>query len=372
VKAGVPPRDAGNMTETLERVRMNVFELLSGYGHEQVVFWSEPELGYRGIIAIHDTTMGPALGGTRFWNYKTDEEALVDVLRLAQGMTYKAAIAGVNLGGGKSVIIGDNRTREREMLFRAHGRAVESLGGRYITAEDVGTSVDDMEFVRMETDSVVGLYGGSGDPSPVTAYGTFQGIRACAERAYGDSSLAGRHVLVQGTGNVGYHLCGFLAEEGVRLTVTDIDQGRIDRVKREFGAESVDPDEIYGVAADVFAPCALGSVINDDTLKVLKVDIVAGAANNQLAHPRHGDILHDRGILYAPDYVINAGGLINVYGELNGWTADRSKRKATEIYSTLLRIFEAAEAEGVPTGVSADRLAKERIQQALHLQRTWV
>jgi len=351
---------------------MNVFELLSSYGHEQVVFWSEPELGYRGIIAIHDTSMGPALGGTRFWNYSSDEEALVDVLRLSQGMTYKAAIAGVNLGGGKSVIIGENRTRDREMLFRAHGRAVESLAGRYITAEDVGTSVDDMEFVRMETDSVVGLHGGSGDPSPVTAYGTYQGIRACAQRKYGDPSLAGRHVTVQGVGNVGYHLCGFLADEGVRLSVTDIDQNRIDRVCEQFNAQAVGSDEIYSIDADIFAPCALGSVINDDSLKVLKVDIVAGAANNQLAQPRHGKILHERKILYAPDYVINAGGLINVYGELHGWTADRSKRKATEIFATLLRIFELADEAGVPTANAADRIAKRRIEMTRHLKRTYV
>ncbi len=351
---------------------MNVFELLSSKGHEQVVFWSEPELGYRGIIAIHDSTLGPALGGTRFWNYNSDEDAFIDVLRLAQGMTYKAAIAGVNLGGGKSVIIGDNRTRDREMIFRAHGRAVESLGGRYITAEDVGTSVDDMEFVRMETDSVVGVHGGSGDPSPVTAYGTYQGIRACAERKYGDASLTGRHITVQGLGNVGYHLCGFLAEEGARLTVTDIDQGRISRVEEEFGAQAVAPDDIYSAEADIFAPCALGAVINDDTLKVLKVDIVAGAANNQLATTDHGRILHERKVLYAPDYVINAGGLINVYGELHQWTADRSKRKAGEIFGTLLRIFEQAEREEIHTAEAADQLAEDRIQKVRHLQRSYV
>jgi len=351
---------------------MKIFDLLAEKGHEQLVFWSEPQLGYRGIIAIHDSTLGPALGGTRFWNYASDEEAVTDVLRLAQGMTYKAAIAGVNLGGGKSVIIGDNRTRDREMVFRAHGRAVESLGGRYITAEDVGTSVDDMEFVRMETDSVVGIYGGSGDPSPVTAYGTYQGIRACAEQAYGSPSLEGRHVSVQGLGNVGYHLCGFLADEGARLSVTDIDDGRIARVRDDFGAQVVAPDEIYGLDADIFAPCALGAVVNDDTLKVLKVDIVAGAANNQLAEPRHGQELHSRKILYAPDYVINAGGLINVYGEIHDWGAERSKRKAEEIFKTLLRIFELAENEAVPTAVAADRLAQERVLKARHLHRSYL
>jgi leucine dehydrogenase len=351
---------------------MSVFEHLAENGHEQVVFWSEPELGYRGIIAIHDTTLGPALGGTRFWNYASDAEALVDVLRLSQGMTYKASIAGVNLGGGKSVILGDNRTTDREMIFRAHGRAVESLGGRYYTAEDVGTSVDDMEFVRMETDSVVGIYGGSGDPSPVTAYGTYQGIRACAERVYGDPALEGRHVTVQGLGNVGYHLCAFLAEDGARLTVTDIDADRIARVRDEFEAQVVGPDEIYGIDADIFAPCALGAVMNDETLKVLNVDIVAGAANNQLEHARHGEELHARKVLYAPDYVINAGGLINVYGELHDWSADRSKRKAGEIYGTLLRIFELAATEGVPTAAAADRVAQHRIEKVRHLSRSFV
>jgi leucine dehydrogenase len=287
-------------------------------------------------------------------------------------MTFKAAVAGVALGGGKSVIIGDNRTRDREMIFRAHGRAVESLGGRYITAEDVGTSVDDMEFVRMETDSVVGVYGGSGDPSPVTAYGTYQGIRASAERQFGSASLEGRHILVQGLGNVGYHLCAFLHDEGARLTVTDIDEGRIEPGPDDFGATVVGPDEIYGIEADIFAPCALGSVINDDTLKVLNVKVVAGGANNQLAHARNGEELHERGILYAPDYVINAGGLINVYGELHDWTSERSKRKAGEIFGTLLRIFALAGDEGVPTAVAADRIAEERVHRVRHLHRSYV
>jgi len=351
---------------------MNVFDLMSERNHEQVVFWSEPEVGYRGIIAIHDTSLGPSLGGTRFWNYSTDEEALVDVLRLARGMTYKAAVAGVNLGGGKSVIIGDNRTTNREMIFRAHGRAVESLGGRYITAEDVGTSVDDMEFVRMETDAVVGLHGGSGDPSPVTAYGTYKGMKACAQIAYGDPSLAGRHVAVQGVGHVGYHLCSLLAEEGARLTVTDIDPERVSRTVADFDAAPVEPDAIYGVEADVFAPCALGSVVNDDTLEVLRVDIIAGAANNQLAESHHGEALRKRDILYAPDYVINAGGLINVYGELHGWSPDRSLRKAGEIHGTLLRIFERAQEEGIAPAVAADHIAEQRVLQGRHLHRSWV
>src|SRR5690606_11434081 len=226
--------------------------------------------GYRGIIAIHDTTLGPALGGTRFWNYRNDEEAIIDALRLARGMTYKAAVAGLNLGGGKAVIIGDNRTPRREMLFRAHGRFVESLGGRYITAEDVGTSVEDMDYVKMETEYVTGVAGGSGDPSPVTAYGVYRGIRACAKEKYGSDSVSGMHIAVQGLGHVGYYLCKYLTEDGATLTVTDIDDARVQRVVKDFGAAAVAPDQIYTVDAQVFAPCALGAVVNDDTIPQFK------------------------------------------------------------------------------------------------------
>ncbi|HSR42133.1 MAG TPA: Glu/Leu/Phe/Val dehydrogenase [Longimicrobiales bacterium] len=351
---------------------MQLFDLMAERDHEQLAFWSEPSIGYRGIIAIHDTTLGPALGGTRFWSYGSDREAVVDVLRLARGMTYKAAITGLNLGGGKSVIIGDNRTADREMIFRAHGRAVESLKGRYITAEDVGTSVEDMEYVRMETDYVTGVLGGSGDPSPVTAYGVYMGIKGAARQRYGSDALGGKHVAVQGVGHVGYQLSRFLAEEGARLTVTDIDSERVQRVVEEFGAEAVEPDEIYTVSADIFAPCALGAVINDDTLPVLEFDIVAGGANNQLAEARHGADVQEKGILYAPDYVINAGGICNVYGELHDWSPERSKRKAGEIYHTILRVFALAEEEGIPTSEAADRLAEERIASTRALHRTLV
>lgn len=352
---------------------MEIFELMSERKHEQLVFWSEPDLGYRGIIAIHDTTMGPALGGTRFWDYKTEDAAIIDALRLSRGMTYKAAVAGLNLGGGKSVIWGDNRTPDREMIFRAHGRAVESLQGRYITAEDVGTSPDDMEFVHMETEHVVGMLGRSGDPSPVTAYGAYKGIKACAQAKYGDDSLAGKHIAVQGIGHVGYFLCEDLAAEGAQLTVTDIDEERVQRVVDEFGATAVDADAIYDVDADVFAPCALGAVVNDETIARFNFDIVAGAANNVLAKgDKHGTALHEKGILYAPDYVINAGGLINVYGEMFDWTAKRSKRKAGEIYGTLLRIFDRAKSDGVPTSIAADRVAETRIMEARHLQRSYL
>jgi len=347
---------------------MEIFEEMGENEHEQLVFWCDKSAGYRGLIAIHDTTLGPALGGTRFWNYSSDSEAVTDVLRLSRGMTYKAAITGLALGGGKSVIIGDNRTTERELLFRAHGRAIESLKGRYIAAEDVGTSVDDMEFVRMETDSVAGLRGGSGDPSPITAFGVYRGVKACAQFRYGDCSLRGKHVTVQGLGHVGYYLCKYLHSDGARLTVADIDDGRVARVVQEFGAEAVGARDVVAVDADIFAPCALGGVINDDTLNDLQVDIVAGAANNQLSEARHGQVMHERGVVYAPDYVINAGGLCSVYGELHGWTAERTEKKAGAIYDTLLGIFERAANDGISTSDAADRLARQWIMRARGLE----
>jgi len=331
--------------------------------HDQLAFWSDVASGYRGIIAIHDTTLGPALGGTRFWNYGSEAEAITDVLRLARGMTYKAAITGLALGGGKSVIIGDNRTTDREAIFRAHGRAIEALGGRYITAEDVGTSVDDMEYVRKETQWVTGLRDRSGDPSPITAFGVYQGIKACARFHYGSDSLEGRHVVVQGLGHVGYHLCQQLASDGARLSVSDIEDDRVQRAVTDFGAQAVAPDDVYGIDADIFSPCALGAVINDDTLEAIRVDIVAGSANNQLAEARHGIALHQRGIVYAPDYVINAGGICNVYGELQGWTAAQSKEKAGRIYDSLLQIFEHARNENIPTSQAADDVARRRIEE---------
>src|SRR5688572_4210288 len=351
---------------------MELFSLMAEHDHEQVVACYEPSCGYRGIIAIHNTVLGPALGGTRFWNYASQEEAFIDALRLSRGMTYKASVAGLNLGGGKSVIIGDPRTTRREEIFRAHGRFVDTLKGRYITAEDVGTSVDDMEFVSMETEHVSGRAQASGDPSPVTAYGTYRGMKAAAMVRYGSDSLSGKTVTVQGCGHVGYYLCQNLSSEGARLVVTDIDPERVQRVVRDFGADCVGPNEIYGVECDIYAPSALGATINDDTIPVLKARIVAGAANNVLAEARHGDELHRRGVLYAPDYVINAGGLINVYGELNGWTSERAMRKAGDIYNTLLRIFELSENEGVPTYLAADRIAEQRIRAVGKIQQTWV
>jgi leucine dehydrogenase len=350
---------------------MNLFDTISGMGHEQVVLCHDPAAGYRGIIAVHSTVLGPALGGTRFWSYATDEEAIVDALRLARGMTYKNAVAGLNLGGGKSVIIGDNKTRERELLFRAHGRFVEALGGRYITAEDVGTSTADMDYVHMETDYVSGLAGRSGDPSPVTAHGVFRAIQASAKHRWGKDDVANRTVAVQGCGHVGYFLAKELHQAGAKLVVTDIDPERVKHVVTDFGATAVKPDAIYAAKADIFAPCALGAIINDKTLPQLGVEIVAGAANNQLHEERHGDALEAKGILYAPDYVANAGGVINVYSELAGWTSARAFRKADEIYSTVLRVFSIAAEQNVPTYQAADRLAEERIAAVGSLVKTW-
>ncbi len=340
-------------------------------GHEQLMLCQDTASGYRGIIAVHSTVLGPALGGTRFWNYATDEDAIVDALRLARGMTYKNAVAGLNLGGGKSVIIGDNKTANREMIFRAHGRFVESLGGRYVTAEDVGTSTADMDYVHMETDYVSGLAGRSGDPSPVTAHGVFRAIQASAKERWGSDDMGGRTVAIQGCGHVGYYLAKELHEAGAKLVVTDIDSERVKRVLNEFGARAVGADEIYAVQADVFAPCALGAVINDTTIPLLKVEIVAGAANNVLLEERHGDELDKRHIMYAPDYVANAGGVINVYGELAGWTSARSFRKADEIYDTILKVFAIAKTEKIPTYLAADRLAEQRIRSVGSMIRTW-
>ena len=350
---------------------MQIFDTIASMGHEQIVLAHDPAAGYRGIIAIHSTILGPALGGTRFWSYASDDEAVVEALRLARGMTYKNAVAGLNLGGGKSVIIGDNKTKSRELLFRAHGRFVESLGGRYITAEDVGTSTADMDYVHMETKSVAGLAGRSGDPSPVTAHGVFRAIQASAKERWGKDDVGNRTIAVQGCGHVGYFLAKELHEAGAKLVVTDIDAERVKRVVSEFGARPVAPEEIYGVQADLFAPCALGAIINDKTIPQLKVEIVAGAANNQLLEERHGDELERKGMLYAPDYVANAGGVINVYSELAGWTSARAFRKADEIYDTVLRVFSIAKQDGVPTYQAADRLAEQRIRMVGSLVRTW-
>ena len=343
---------------------MKLFDTLASMGHEEVVLCSDPSCGYRGIIAVHSTKLGPALGGTRFWSYATDEEAITDALRLSRGMTYKNAVAGLNLGGGKSIIIGDNRTKDRENIFRAHGRFVESLGGRYITAEDVGTSTSDMDFVHMETGHVAGLAGKSGDPSPVTAHGVFRSVQASAKERWGTDDLTGKTVSIMGCGHVGQYLAKELHDAGAKLIVSDIDSERAKKVAAAAGAKIVEGDAIFSADADIFAPCALGGIINDKTIPMLKVAIVSGGANNQLLEERHGDVLAEKGILYAPDYVANAGGVINVYGEVSGWDAQRALDKADDIYDTVLKVFEISKKEGIPTYKAADRLAEQRLAAA--------
>jgi leucine dehydrogenase len=317
---------------------------------------------YRGFVAIQSTKLGPAVGGTRFWKYENEEAAIKDLLRLARGMTYKNALAGIPFGGGKSIVLRPDGEIDREKIFRAHGRFVETFGGRYITAEDVGTSPADMEFVRMETNHVAGLLGKSGDPSPVTARGVFRALQAAAKHRWGSDDVKGRTVALQGCGNVGYWLASNLHQAGARLIASDVDATKVERVIKEFGALAVGPGEIYATDADIFAPCALGGIINDETIPRLKVEIVVGGANNQLLEPRHGDELDRLGILYAPDYAANAGGMIRGCRELLSWEASESAAKVEEIYDTLLGIFRMAEAEGVPTYEAADRLAEERLR----------
>ncbi len=349
-----------------------LFKRLELDDYEQVVFNYDEASGLKAIIAIHDTTLGPALGGTRIWDYETEEEALNDVLRLAKGMTYKSAAAGLNLGGGKAVIIGDPKEIKSEELWRAYGRFVQSLNGRYITAEDVNTNVDDMHIVAEETDFVTGLPSTSGDPSPVTALGVFHGIRASADEVYGTDDLNGKVVAVQGVGHVGYYLVKHLKEAGADVIVTDIKQDNIDKVVEDFGVKVVEPGKIYSVDCDIFAPCALGAVINDDTIPQLNCDIVAGAANNVLEEERHGDELEEKGIVYAPDYVINAGGVINVYDELIGYDRERALKRARNIYSNIKKVFEISKRDDIPTYQAADIVAEERIKNIGKVRRNFI
>ena len=353
---------------------MTVFSQL-GDEHEEVVFFHDPPSGLRAIVAIHSTALGPALGGTRFYPFPTEADALRDVLRLARGMTYKAAAAGLDLGGGKAVIIGDPRRDKTEELLRAYGRFIESLGGRYITAEDVGTSREDMDVLRRETRWVTGVskrLGGSGDPSPVTAYGVFQGFRACAEEALGTSSLDGVRVVVQGAGKVGYSLTKHLVEAGAEVSIADVDVDAIGRAVNELGVDTVEPRKAHAVECDIFAPCALGGVIRDDTIPELKCSIVAGAANNQLDRPEHGDALRELGILYAPDFVINSGGLMNVADELIGYDRERAMKKVEGIYRTLREVFRRSRMEAMTPSRAAERLAEERVRHVSRVRLVWV
>ena len=345
---------------------MSVFEHINGDGYEQVVFCSDDRSGLRAIIAIHSTALGPALGGTRFYDYRNEEEALVDVLRLAKGMTYKAAAAGLDLGGGKAVVIGDPTRIKTEELLRAYGRFVQTLGGRYITAEDVGTAREDMDTVRRETRWVTGCshtYGGSGDPSPVTAYGVLQGMKACALEVFGSPKLEGRTVALQGVGKVGFALCGYLVKEGAQVTIGDVSVDNLARAVSSHGVETAPLKEIHKREVDIFAPCALGGVINDDTISEFGSRIIAGAANNQLARPEHGDKLRDLGVLYAPDFVINAGGLMNVEDELRGYDRERAMKRVEGIYKQLQHIFAMANERRMSTARAAEEYAQERIRR---------
>lgn len=342
---------------------MEVFKAIGPSGHEQVLFCQDPAAGYRAILAIHSTALGPALGGTRLWHYGSEDEALADALRLSAGMTFKNALAGLPAGGGKAVILAGDAPPDRARLFRAHGRFIERLGGRFITGEDVGTSPADMEHVRQETRHVGGLVSGMGDPSPWTARGVFRAMQAAARRRWGRDELAGLRVALQGCGNVGRHLARLLAEAGARLTVADVDAGRAAHVARETGAELVAPEAILGAEADIVAPCALGGVLDDQSVAAMRADVVVGAANNQLLEARHAAALAERGILYVPDYVANAGGVMSGGVDLFGWTRAEAEQRIEGIYDTVLRVLDAAAAEGVPPAVAADRLAQERIRR---------
>jgi len=341
---------------------MELFATLDKMGHEEVVCFHHQPSGLKAIVAIHNTTLGPALGGLRMWPYKNEDEALTDVLRLSRGMTYKAAVSGLNLGGGKSVLIGDPSQKSEEM-FRALGKFVQSLGGRYITAEDVNTNVQDMDYIFQETDYVTGVHpvhGGSGDPSPFTAFGVIQGIKASLNKKYGHTDLGKSSYAVQGLGHVGFHVVKHLRDAGAKVFVTDMSQERIDACVA-LGAEAVKMDDIYSVDAKVYVPCALGATVNEKTIPQFKFEIVAGAANNQLATDECGDELHKKGILYAPDYSINAGGLMNVSVELQGYDRERANRMVSGIYDIMSNIFALADREKIPTYKAADRLAEQRI-----------
>jgi leucine dehydrogenase len=352
-----------------------VFNSLSENSHEQVLFCYDAETGLKAIIAIHNTVLGPALGGTRMWVYKSEEEALRDVLRLSRGMTYKASISGLNLGGGKAVIIGDSKKDKTEAMFRKFGRFIKNLNGKYITAEDVGTTTRDMSYIRMETTHVTGLpesSGGGGDPSPVTAYGVFLGMKASLKERTGSDSLGGKRILVQGVGNVGEALVKLLAGENAKIFISDINDTQLQKVSGEFGCEIVEQSRIFDHDMDIYAPCALGAVLNSDSIARLKCSIVAGSANNQLEDEAiHGQLLLDKGILYAPDFLINAGGLINAYSEYQGYNRDRAMQDTERIYQLTLDIFKKSVRDGVTTVAAAKKIAEERISSIAKLKSTY-
>ncbi|HTO38298.1 MAG TPA: Glu/Leu/Phe/Val dehydrogenase dimerization domain-containing protein [Brumimicrobium sp.] len=349
---------------TAEDLKNNpIMAAMSEYNHEQLLFCNDNATGLKAIIAVHNTVLGPALGGTRMWMYNNDLEALNDVLRLSRGMTYKNSISGLNLGGGKAVIIGDSKTMKSEALFRRFGRFVNDLAGKYITAEDVGINPNDMVWVNMETDHVVGLPGKSGDPSPITALGTYMGMKACAKKQFGSDSLAGKKIAVQGVGHVGEYLVKHLREENAEVFISDISEEALKHVSNTYGAKVVGLNEIYDIDMDIYAPCALGATVNDDTLSRLKCSIIAGSANNQLANEIiHGKAVLDKGIIYAPDFAINAGGVINVYSEVTGNSAEWALNKAKGIYDTIYQIVDRSANESIPAYAIANKMAEERIE----------
>ncbi|MFV8355715.1 Glu/Leu/Phe/Val family dehydrogenase [Flavobacterium sp. XS1P32] len=344
-----------------------VFGQLSFDDHEQIVFCNDKDTGLKAIIGIHNSVMGPALGGTRMFNYANEWEALNDVLRLSRGMTYKAAITGLNIGGGKAVIIGDAKTQKTPELMRKFGEFVHSLSGRYITAEDVGMETADMDIVRDVTPYVTGISeerGGAGNPSPVTAYGVYVGMKAAAKQQFGSDVLSGKKVLVQGIGHVGETLVDYLTKEGALVTIADINEEKLNEVGTKYNAQIFRGDDLYSADVDIYAPCAMGATINNDTVYKLKAKVIAGAANNQLADENvHGAILQERGILYAPDFLINAGGIINVYAELAHYDRAEIMRKTENIYNTTLEIFDFALANKITTHQAALTIAQNRIDQ---------
>jgi leucine dehydrogenase len=354
---------------------MKVFDTLNTMGHEQVVLCSDPVTGLRAIIAVHDTSLGPALGGTRMWKYDSDEAAITDALRLSRGMTYKAAVSGVNLGGGKAVILGDARTDKSEALFRAYGRMVETLRGRYITAEDVGTSVRDMEWIRMETKYVTGVggAGGSGDPSPVTALGVYSGMKAAAKFTWGSDALSGKRIVVQGAGNVASHLVHSLTKEGAKVFVTDIYAEKAKALATAAGATVIAPEEVFTTECDIFSPNALGAILNDETIPQLSCSIVCGGANNQLqVEDKHGKMLKERNIVYAPDYVVNSGGLMNVASEVEGYDRDKVMRQAEGIYDITMNILTLAKERNILTFEASNAIAEDRLRKVRHVHGTYV
>jgi len=344
---------------------MSVLLNMTDRGHEQVVYFNDSRVGLQAIVAIHDTTLGPSLGGCRMWNYKNEEEALIDVLRLSKGMTYKAAIAGLKLGGGKSVIIGDSKKDKTVEIFESFGEFINNLNGKYITAEDVGTTEKDMEIVRTKTEYVTGVskeLGGGGDPSPITAYGTYIGIKASAHYKFNVSSLKGLKIIVQGVGSVGESLVSHLCNDDADVYINDIDVERLTYVSKKYNVKTISVDDLYNFDSDIYAPCALGATVNDLTINKFKCSIIAGAANNILLDPlKHSLELMNRNILFAPDYVINAGGLINVANEIDGYDELKVKSETEKIYDTLLNIYRISDVEKISTSEASSKLAREII-----------